>query len=531
MKSAYSSFLVAVLFLCFAGVLNAQKESPDGPTQLAPPGTGLVAVDFPGFEGMEAAVAAQLRASRDILYSASKTTGTTNQRLAIAYGNTGSDYHAYSILDTALACYRNAGLLQPNDFRWQHLAGIALAELNRPYEALDAFKRAVEIEPKYVPSHARAGEIYLSLNLIGLATKSFESAAKITPNEPAVLYGLAQIAYEKSEFRSAADLYEKVIDILPRANRVRYSLALAYRKLGQPDKAREQLKLQGPVGVKVADPLLEKVENRKTGARPKLQEAKTAIDAGQFEDAAKIYAEILKSDPNNTTALVNLGVAYSGLKKNAEAITVFEKAIALQPDNINAQYNLGILYNIAGKPLQAVSSFKAVLKSKPNDVTSRLYLAKALRNADLLDESLSEYRRVLAQQPENETALLDLVGLLSVKGKHKELFDALKTAYGKYPSRVQTAAAYAFALANSKDKDLRDGKLALDISQRVFAATKAIEHGMLVTTALAESGKCSDAKELNGLMTKRAEQEKRSDLLPKLKALETTLNNEAGCRP
>ena len=164
-------------------------------------------------------------------------------------------------------------------------------------------------------------------------------------------------------------------------------------------------------------------------------------------------------------------------------------------------------------------------------MATRLQLARALRQAKLADESLAEYRKVRKLQPENESALLDLVSLLSAKGLNEELFGELKTAHENFPSRVQTAAAYAFALASSPSFELRDGKLALEISQRVFAATKTIEHGMLVTTALAESGKCSDAQVLNGLMTTRAEKEKRTDLLPKLRVQKTRLADPKDCRP
>ena len=265
MRLAHSKLLIFSIASCALRVSSVRKRNhPTAPPNWRRQLRDLSRWIFPGFDGIEVAVAAQLRAARDSLYNESKEVGTTNQRLGIAYGNTGSDFHAYSILDTALACYRNAALLQPKDFRWHHLSGITLAEMNKPYEALDSFKRAVELEPKYLPSHVRAGEIlFVAKSRWGLRPNHMSRLPGFHPKNPRFSTGLHK-SLMKKESLNPRRIYIKRSSIYSHEQRVFATvLALAYRKLGQPGKAREQLELQGPVGVKVADPLLKRVESRR----------------------------------------------------------------------------------------------------------------------------------------------------------------------------------------------------------------------------------------------------------------------------
>lgn len=63
----------------------------------------------------------------------------------------------------------------------------------------------------------------------------------------------------------------------------------------------------------------------------RLKEAKALLEAGKGEAARIILLEILKSDPDNTTALLILGGVYFYEKKYAEAEMVYERLILAEP--------------------------------------------------------------------------------------------------------------------------------------------------------------------------------------------------------
>ena len=55
---------------------------------------------------------------------------------------------------------------------------------------------------------------------------------------PAAHYGLGQIAMSRRDYAEAWDHFEKTLAQVPGANRVHYSLAMAYRGLGDAEKVK-----------------------------------------------------------------------------------------------------------------------------------------------------------------------------------------------------------------------------------------------------------------------------------------------------
>ena len=77
------------------------------------------------------------------------------------------------------------------------------------------------------------GNIFLELNRLEEARESFSAALEIDKNNPAAHYGLGQVAVSKRSYAEAVDHFEKTLAQVPDANRVHYSLAMAYRGLGR----------------------------------------------------------------------------------------------------------------------------------------------------------------------------------------------------------------------------------------------------------------------------------------------------------
>lgn len=63
----------------------------------------------------------------------------------------------------------------------------------------------------------------------------------------------------------------------------------------------------------------------------RLEQAQQQLQAGQDEAARIVLLEILKQQPNNTTALLMLGGAYFYAKRYADAERVYERLITAEP--------------------------------------------------------------------------------------------------------------------------------------------------------------------------------------------------------
>jgi tetratricopeptide (TPR) repeat protein len=68
-----------------------------------------------------------------------------------------------------------------------------------------------------------------------------------------------------------------------------------------------------------------------------------------MDEAIGPFLQVLKIDPNDVGANVNLGQIYSQQRKYPEAIAVFRTALAAEPYNSTALYNLGTTLIRAGQ--------------------------------------------------------------------------------------------------------------------------------------------------------------------------------------
>ena len=68
---------------------------------------------------------------------------------------------------------------------------------------------------------------------------------------------MGRVALVERDYKRAAEYLEQAKNLDLRASILHYPLAMAYRGLGQPDKAEAELRQRGDVEVGLADPLMD----------------------------------------------------------------------------------------------------------------------------------------------------------------------------------------------------------------------------------------------------------------------------------
>ena len=380
---------LAIVFLLISTTVYSQSSRKD-----------LVAVRLPDLTSVEKSVREQVTELQDSLASASKNPATTETALAEAYGKLGQIYHAYSLIEPARDCYLNASLLAPKDFRWTYL----LAKLDQQEgsfdDALRGFRIARSLRQDYVAVPVNLGNIYLELNRLDEAKASFSAALEIDKNNAAAHYGLGQVALSSRSYAEAIRHFEATLAQAPSANRVHYSLAMAYRGLGEVEKVKAHLAQQGSVGVRVADPLLDALQNLIEGERLPLARGKLAFEAKRYAEAAEEFRKAVAAKPDSAIARINLGVTLSQLGDVEGAAEQFEEAIRIEPGRVNAHYNLAILLAGQNKHEQAIAHLQSALAIDPTDTSVGSLLASELVKAGRCPEAIELQRRMnLVQTP------------------------------------------------------------------------------------------------------------------------------------
>ncbi len=507
-------------------------QSAGEPILQPPPVEGLSVVHLPDTSGMEPSVREHVAAEQDALAAAIKDAATApSAKLAEGYGTLGQIYQAYSLNAPAEECYLNAARLAPNDFRWPYLLGKLRQQAGEAEAAVRYYTAARRLRPDYAPALVSLGDVYLQLNRLEDAEANFKAALAANGNEAAAHYGLGQAALSKRGYSEAAKYFERALTLAPEANRLHYALAMAYRGLGQTEKARAELALSGPVGVRASDPLLDSLQGLIRGARLHLVRGKTALDAGRFEEAAAEFRQAVAAEPGSVPAHFNLGAALSKVGDLRGAVEQFEEALRLDPSHANAQYNLGLLLAQMNRHEEAVTHLQAAVKSSPEDQGARFLLAQSLVKTGRGEEARAEFARVVEADPANEDALLALVKILLAKKEYAQARAVLEKGHAEFPRKGLTASTLAYLLAASPQRDLRDGRRALELAQSVWDATAQPTHGALVALALAELGRCDEAADWTRRMLTLASQQHNPDLAAKLKTELDRYEKTRPCRP
>ncbi len=236
-----------------------------------------------------------------------------------------------------------------------------------------------------------------------------------------------------------------------------------------------------------------------------IEEAVALHQQGRLAEAEKIYARVLKQQPNNfdalhllgmlnlqrgkaaeacrlikaalkiapraVPALANLGLALIALKREDEALATFEHALKLAPDDPDALNNYGSALLRLGRPADALACYDRLLRLVPNHIEARANRAGALGDLGRIEEAINEYQAVLVAYPHDARAHFNLGASLNRHGRAGEALAALDRALALRPDHVKAyserglalealgrhaEARASFAQAIARDKDYAD---------------------------------------------------------------------------
>jgi tetratricopeptide (TPR) repeat protein len=447
----------------------------------------------PPLEALESAVRNQLAEARADLDAALDRTDLPDAERAAAYGGMGELYHAYELIEAAESAYAEAQSLQPQDFRWTYLRGVALEMAGRLDEAEEHLTRAAGLRLRDAPVRVRLGDLYRLQGRLDESQRAYESALALEAGLAAAHAGRGELALAQDDPAAAVRHLEAALAAAPAATRLHYPLALAYRSLGKTELAQHHLAAFGQVGIRVPDPVLDEVRELVRGERLHLVRGELAFRAGDHAAAAGAFRRAADAAPESARARVNLGAALTLLGKSGEGIAAFREALAIEPHSAAAHYNLGTLLLAQGQIDEGLGHLEAALRIAPADAQARQEIARGLQLAGRGAEALEHYSGLLDADPAHETAVLQAVALLLERDRVREALERLEAAQAQRPDQGRVAHALARLLAAGPEPELRDGARALDLALRVHEALPSALHTETLSMALAELGRCAEA--------------------------------------
>jgi cytochrome c-type biogenesis protein CcmH/NrfG len=114
--------------------------------------------------------------------------------------------------------------------------------------------------------------------------------------------------------------------------------------------------------------LVQKPQMAPPGAPAPAPPARDSIEAASQIQTLK---EILKKDPKNLPAWVELGNLYFDTDQPKEAIEAYNQYLAIKPNNADVRTDMGIMYRKLGQFDRALEEFRKAAQSDPKHVNSR----------------------------------------------------------------------------------------------------------------------------------------------------------------
>jgi tetratricopeptide (TPR) repeat protein len=180
-----------------------------------------------------------------------------------------------------------------------------------------------------------------------------------------------------------------------------------------------------------------------------LQEANDAIDRMDFAAALDPLQKYIAQRPEEAYPHFQLGYAYAGLQRPADAKSEFSRAIALDPKMAAAYLNLGLVL-IDSDPTAAADAFRHAAELQPTESRPRFLAGFSLEHASKFPEAIEQYRAALALSPKDYEAHFALGRVLLRSDEPAASEDEFRAAIALRSDSVPARLGLADALLAQK---------------------------------------------------------------------------------
>lgn len=350
--------------------------------------------------------------------------------------------------EEAIATFRHALTLKPNDHHgWNDLACV-LVLVGRPAESLTAFERALSFKPDFPEAHSNLGNALRDLGRLDEALEHHRRAVALKPDYPEGHNNLGIALAQAGRHAESMTHFERSLALRPGDAATHDNLGNALRELGRFDEAVAQhttaIRLRPDLAAAHANlgrtwlaagraeaalpPFERALELMPAESGVRGNYAKALAAAGRGEAAFAQLQRAVELAPNSAEARVNLGSALAQSGQVEAAVAQFQIAVERAPDFGPAHENLGTALAALKRWPAARSHFEIAVRLRPNSTLARMQLAVTLVNEGRLAESVPHFEAALQLQPNNPEARDNFGQVLRALGRNREAFEQLEEA-------------------------------------------------------------------------------------------------------
>ncbi|MEI7474050.1 MAG: tetratricopeptide repeat protein [bacterium] len=157
---------------------------------------------------------------------------------------------------------------------------------------------------------------------------------------------------ELGKFYEAETLSKELLKLNAKNDKCYYLLGLLYYNTGDFTKSSESFK--------------KAIELQPKNIDYKLNLARILAQNGNYDDAIKVYAQIMKEDQRYEVAWAEMANTYNTIGNKKEVLRLRKDAVKRFPNNSYDHYMLGVIYDELKMKKQAIISFKKSIDLQPD---------------------------------------------------------------------------------------------------------------------------------------------------------------------
>ena len=298
-------------------------------------------------------------------------------------------------LDKAEAICRSATERNPDDINMVALLGAILLKSNQIPAAEKYLRQATQLAPSFAKPHEDLGHLLVEKGQPDEAVEVLRKATRLDPNLDHAFFNLGKALAMLGEGKEADKAFEKSFDLNP--ERKNLALAAEHQREGRWDEAEKLYR--------------EVLRGNPTNVDAMRLLGNVCTQTGRIYQAERLFRRALANAPDFVLAQIDLGHALKKQSRLEDAIEQFREAIRLEPDNVQAIFALGSTLSAAAQTYQAVDTYQRVLELAPKHTGAMLGLGHVLKTVGRQEDAIEAYRNRIRHKPQNGEIYWSLANL------------------------------------------------------------------------------------------------------------------------
>ena len=250
---------------------------------------------------------------------------------------------------------------------------------------LESLDRTLELNPNFLATWGKRGQVLQNLGRYEEAITSYDRALELKPNFPGAWSDRGMALYNLGRYEEAITSYDRALELNPNLPEVWSSRGKALDYLGHYEEAIESY-------------------NRALGLNANLSEVwssrgRSLDSLSRYEEALASYDRALELNPNYPNAWEGRGSILDNLGYHEEAIENYDRALELNSNFSEVWINRGTVLNNLGRYEKALASCDCALEIDPNYHHAWYVRGFSLNGLGRYEEAIANCDRALSFEP------------------------------------------------------------------------------------------------------------------------------------